>query len=119
MALLRGSIALAKAAGRDIAMNFAVLSLAAGFAVLGGGFLVAAGYLALASHYGSIIACVLMGAGLVALAALLVAIRFARSNTGAPLVAAPPPPQPIAPLAQTAFEIGYGVGRAMFGRRRD
>ena len=80
MALLRGGIALAKAAGREMAINFAVLSLAAGLALLGGGFLVTAGYLALAAHYGSIIACVLMGAGLLALAALLVAIRFARSD---------------------------------------
>ena len=116
MALFRGSIALAKAAGREMAINFAVLSLAAGLAVLGGGFLVAAGYLALAVQYGSIIACGMMGAGLVDLAALLVAIRFARSNTSAPLAAAPPPP--IEPLAQTAFEIGYGIGRALFARRR-
>ena len=118
MALLRGGIALAKAAGREMAINFAVLSLAAGLALLGGGFLVTAGYLALAAHYGSIIACVLMGAGLVALAALLVAIRFARSNTSAPLAGAAPPPPPIEPLAQTAFEIGYGIGRAFFARRR-
>lgn len=119
MALFRGSIALAKAAGREMAVNFAVLSLAAGLAAIGGGFLVAAGYLALAVHYGSIIACVLMGAGLLAVAALLVAIRFARSNTSAPLAAAPPPPPPTEPLAQTAFEIGYGIGRALFARRRD
>ena len=119
MALLRGGIALAKAAGREMAINFAVLSLAAGLALLGGGFLVAAGYLALAVHYGSIIACVLMGAGLLAMAALLIAIRFARSKPVAPRTAAPPPPPPIEPMAQTAFEIGYGIGRALFGRRRD
>ena len=101
-----------------MAINFAVLSLAAGLAAIGGGFLVAAGYVALASHYGSLIACVLVGAGLLAVAALLVAIRFARSPSAVPL-AKPAPPPPIEPLAQIAFEVGYGLGRAIFGRRRE
>ena len=120
MGLLRAGIEMAKAAGRDMAINLVVALIAAGLAVLGAGFLVAAGYLALAAHFGSLNACVLMGAAFLALAALLVAIRFAGGRTPAPL-AAPvrPPPPPIEPLAQTAFEIGYGIGRAIFGRRRD
>ena len=118
MGLLRGGIEMAKAAGRNVAINLVVALIAASLALLGTGFLVAAGFLALAAHFGSLIACVLMGAGFLALAALLVAVRFAGSNSAVPL-AAPLPPPPIEPLAQTAFEIGYGIGRAFFSRRRD
>ena len=118
MGLLGGGIAMAKAAGRDIAANFVVAALAALLVLLGLGFLVAAAYIALADHFGSVIACVLMGAAFLALAALLVAVRFAGTRPAVALPA-PPPPTPVDPLAQMTFEIGYGIGRALFGRRRD
>jgi hypothetical protein len=117
-----GGIERAKAAGRDAAVSLVVGLLAAGFAVLGLGFLVAAGYVALAAQFGSVIACLILGAAFLALAALIVAVRFAGTGNRPPpqaAAAATPPPPSVDPVAQMAFEITYGLARAYFSRRRN
>jgi hypothetical protein len=120
MANLFGGIEKAKAAGRAAAGNMAAILVAAAFAAVGFGFLVAAAYIALAAEFGSLMASILIGAVFLALAALVIAIRFAGAErTPPPQAADLPPPSGVDPLAQMVFEIAYGFARSALARRAE
>ena len=84
-------------------------------AVLGAGFLLLAGFVALRHAFGMVPAALIMGTSLLLLAAALV---LAASNQVRP---APPPPtaKPADPATMAAFTTAFVLGRYLAGRKRD
>lgn len=114
--MLRHFTAPLAAAARD-GLNRGVSALvwalaAAGLAVTGLGFLLAAVLIGLSQLMGPLLACGLMGMVLVTVA-LLISTR--RRN---PLAATPPHP-PLAPPDQIAFAFGFVLTRLILARRGD
>ncbi|NCO86797.1 MAG: hypothetical protein GW886_09250 [Rhodobacterales bacterium] len=104
-------------AGRTAARDVAVMLLAGLVFVAGAGFLVAAGFGALSRALDPVVAALVMGAGLMALAGLILLARPRRRPALAPAVAAPlaaPPPLPALPQAigpAALFVAAFVLGR--------
>ena len=89
-------------------------------AVLGAGFLLLAGFVALRHAFGMVPAALIMGTSLLLLAAALV---LAASNQVRPAPPLPDPPPPTAkpadPATMAAFTTAFVLGRYLAGRKRD
>ncbi len=105
--------------GRELGRDLAAVALGLGLALVGGGFVIAAGYIALSRLTGNLWAALLMGAGLLVAAALVLAIRQSRRAAHARAIERARAAQANArdPLPSLVFDLAYLAASQIFARR--
>ena len=122
--LLQSVLLPARETGRGVALDLIVGVVALVMAMAGGGFLTAAGFWLLAAEVGHPAAAAIIGAGLIALAAIIALVRQSqrreRQRRLREIAAAQAAAQAAArdPLPSLVFDLAYLASRQFLSKRR-